>query len=147
MPMGVRKYMQLSKRSGQGVEKLLGELELEVMRVIWVRKTVTVRDVLGTLATKRPLAYTTVMTIMGRLAEKGLLAVDRQSKTHFYRAVYTQEEFEAQAAGKAVDSLIADFGSEPAIRQFVERLSAVDPDQLQQLAEMARQAQEGQDEA
>lgn len=145
--MDARKVTQQGNRSGQGVEKLLGELELEVMRVIWTRKTVTVRDVLGTLAARRPLAYTTVMTIMGRLAEKGLLAVDKRGKTHSYRAVYTQEEFEAQAVGKAVDSLLADFGSELAIHQFVERLSAADPDQLRRLAKIAQRAQEGQDEA
>jgi predicted transcriptional regulator len=145
--MSTRKYRPLSNRPGQGAEKLLGDLELDVMRIIWVRKTATVREVLEALVTKRPFAYTTVMTIMGRLAEKGLLAVDKRSKTHFYRAVYTQEEFEAQAVGKVVDSLIADFGSELAIHQFVERLSAADPDQLRRLAEIARQVQEGHDEA
>lgn len=145
--MSTRKYIHLSNRAGQGAEKLLGELELEVMRVIWVCKRATVRAVLEVLTTKRPLAYTTVMTIMNRLAEKGLLAVDKQGKTHFYRAQHTQEEFEAEAVGKVVDSLIADFGSEFAIHQFVERLSAADPEQLRRLAEIARQAQEGTNEA
>jgi predicted transcriptional regulator len=140
--MSTRNYTQLSSRPGQGAEKLLGDLELDVMRVIWERKRATVREVLEALAAKRLLAYTTVMTIMGRLAEKGLLAVDKQSKTHRYRPVYTQEEFEAQAVGKVVDSLIADFGSELAIHQFVERLSAADPEQLRRLAEIASQAQE-----
>jgi predicted transcriptional regulator len=145
--MSTRKYMQLSNRPGQGAEKLLGALELDVMRIIWERKLATVRDVLEVLATQRPLAYTTVMTIMGRLAEKGLLTVNKRSKTHFYHAVYTQEEFEAQAVSKVVDSLLADFGSELAIHQFVERLSAVDPEQLRRLAEIARQDQAGQDDA
>lgn len=145
--MDTRKYTQLNNHPGQGAEKLLGELELEVMRIIWERKQVMVRDVLEALTTKRPLAYTTVMTIMSRLAEKGLLAVDRRDKTHLYRTVYTQEEFEAQAVGKVVDSLLANFGSELTIHQFVERLSAADPDQLQRLAEVAHQVQEDQDGA
>jgi predicted transcriptional regulator len=142
-----RLHTQILNRLGQGAEKLLGELELDIMRVIWERKTVTVRDVLETLAPKRPVAYTTVMTIMGRLAEKGLLAVDKRGKTHLYGAVYTQEEFEAQAVGRIVQSLLTDFGSEVAIRQFIDRLSQVEPNQLARLAEMARQAQEDHHEA
>lgn len=129
-------------QSDQGVEKLLGELELAIMRIIWARDTVTVRDVLDALTQTRPLAYTTVMTIMGRLADKGLLATEKRGKTYQYRAAQTPEAFKAQAVGRVVQALLTDFGGEIAISQFVEQLSAVDPDQLQQLAEMVKLAQE-----
>jgi len=131
---------------GQATEKLLGELELAIMRVAWGRPSVTVRDVLNTLTKKRALAYTTVMTVMGRLAEKGLLVAEKRGKTHHYRAALTREEFEVQAAGKVVSSLLADFGGEIALRQFVEKLADTNPDQLARLAELARQAQEEQDD-
>ncbi len=138
----MKRYTQLTNRPGQGVEKLLGELELEVMRVVWAQEAVTVRAVLEALAEKRPLAYTTVMTIMSRLAEKGLLAIEKQGKIYHYRATQTLEDFKAQAVGRVVQSLITDFGGAIAVNQFVEQLSAVDPDQLQRLAEMVRLAQE-----
>lgn len=131
---------------GQATEKLLGELELAIMRVAWGRPSVTVRDVLNTLTKKRALAYTTVMTVMGRLAEKGLLVAEKRGKTHHYRAALTREEFEAQAAGKVISSLLADFGGEIALRQFVEKLADTNPDQLARLAELAQQAQEEQDD-
>jgi len=131
---------------GQAAEKLLGELELAIMRVAWGRPSVTVRDVLNTLTKKRALAYTTVMTVMGRLAEKGLLVAEKRGKTHHYRAALTREEFEAQAAGKVISSLLADFGGEIALRQFVEKLADTNPDQLARLAELAQQAQEEQDD-
>lgn len=140
-------YNQSANRSGRGVEKLLGELELTVMRVVWERGRVTVRDVLEALEPTRPLAYTTVMTVMSRLAEKGLLHTEKQGKTYFYRATFTEQELEVQAVGRMVQSLIADFGGEVAISQFVEKLSAVDPDKLARLAELAQQAREEQDEA
>ena len=117
------------------------------MQIVWDRQHVTVREVLETLTPERALAYTTVMTVMHRLVEKGLLIADKEGKTHRFRPVYSREEFEAQAVGRVVQSLLADFGSEVAIRQFVERLSEVNPDQLARLAEMAQQAQEGRDEA
>lgn len=128
--------------AGKGVEKLLGELELAIMRIVWARDTVTVRDVLDALTQTRPLAYTTVMTIMSRLADKGLLTTTKQGKTYQYRAALTPEAFKAQAVGRAVQSLLIDFGGELAISQFVEQLSAVDSGQLQQLAEMVKLAQE-----
>lgn len=140
--MPVHPYTKLTRRTGKGAEKLLGELELAIMRVAWSRKFVTVRDVLDTLKKKRRLAYTTVMTIMGRLADKGLLIAEKDDKTYRYRAAQTREEFEAQVAGQVVHSLIADFGGEIALSQFVKELSATDPDQLTRLAKLARLAQE-----
>lgn len=142
--MAVKRYNKLVGRSGKGAEKLLGELELAVMRIVWEGETVTVREVLEKLTKTRPLAYTTVMTVMSRLADKGLLIANKQGKTYHYRSAYSREEFEAQAASQVVQSLITDFGGEIAISQFVEQLSAADPEQLARLAELAQQAQEEQ---
>lgn len=142
--MATKRYHKIADRSGTGAEKLLGELELDVMHIVWERETVTVRDVLEVLTETRPLAYTTVMTIMSRLADKGLLIANKQGKTYHYRASQSQDEFEAQAVGQVVQSLITDFGGEIAISQFVEQLSAADPEQLARLAALARQAQEEQ---
>lgn len=142
--MAGKRYHKLVDRPGTGTEKLLGELELEVMHIVWEREIVTVRDVLETLTQTRPLAYTTVMTVMSRLADKGLLVADKRGKTYYYRASQSEDEFEAQAVGAVVQSLITDFGGEIAISQFVEQLSAADPEQLARLAELAQQAQEEQ---
>jgi predicted transcriptional regulator len=139
--MAPKLYSKLIRRSGKGAEKLLGELELAIMRVVWSRESVTVREVLTVLNKKRALAYTTVMTVMGRLAEKGLLTAEKQGKMHTYRAALTREAFEAQSAGQVVQSLLDDFGGEVALSQFVKQLSETDPAQLARLAELARQAQ------
>lgn len=144
--MPTRPYSKITQRPGKGAEKLLGELELAIMRIAWGRKSVTVRDVVAVLNKKRPLAYTTVMTVMGRLAEKGLLVAEKSGKTYLYRAAHTREQFEAQAAGRVVQSLITDFGGEVALNQFVKELAATNPGQLARLAELAQQAREGRDE-
>ena len=137
---------KFSRRPGKGAEKLLGELELAIMRVAWSRTSVTVRDVLSTLTKKRTLAYTTVMTIMGRLVVKGLLVAEKDGKTYRYRVRQTRAEFETHAAGQVVHSLITDFGGEVALSQFVKELAEINPEQLKRLAELARQAQAGKDE-
>lgn len=140
--MPAKASAKVSPRSGKGAEKLLGELELAIMRVAWGRKAVTVRDVLDVLKKKRPLAYTTVMTVMGRLADKGLLVAEKKARTFHYRAAYTQVQFEAQMAGRVVQSLIDDYGGETAISQFVKQLTETDPERLARLAELAQLAQE-----
>ena len=144
--MPLRPYSRIIRRTGKGAEKLLGELELAIMQVAWRGDAVTVRDMVAALPRERPLAYTTIMTVMGRLADKGLLVAEKRGKTYHYRAALTQEEFEAQAAGRMVQTLITDFGGEIAISQFVRELSATDPDQLARLAELARLATEAPNE-
>jgi predicted transcriptional regulator len=140
--MDLKHFTQKSGHVGKGVEKLLGDLEMDIMRVVWVHESVTVREVLTAVSTSRTLAYTTVMTVMSRLADKGLLNVDRQGKTHTYRAAYTREAWEAQTVGQVVQSLISDFGGEVAVSQFIEQVTAVDPMLLKKLADLVQQAQE-----
>ena len=134
-----------TQQPGKGIEKLLGELELAIMNVVWTHKNVTVRGVLDALVEHRPIAYTTVMTVMGRLVDKGLLVADKQNKSYNYRAARTPEELESHTVNRVVQTLLTDFGGDLIIRQFVEQLSVAEPGQLARLAELARQAQEEQD--
>ena len=52
---------------------VLGPQELQIMKVVWDRNRVTVRDVYQSLLERRQVAYTTVMTMMNILEEKGFL--------------------------------------------------------------------------
>ncbi|MGH2536345.1 MAG: BlaI/MecI/CopY family transcriptional regulator [Candidatus Promineifilaceae bacterium] len=142
--MPAKRYTHFLKRPGRGAEKLLGKLELQIMRIAWERDAVTVRDVLAALAEDRPLAYTTVMTVMGRLAEKGWLTVEKQGRAYLYRATHPRQEAEAEAVGRVMRALLDDFG-DLAVAQFVKELDEVDPDQLARLAELAQRSEPDQD--
>ena len=74
------------------VDAGLGELEAHVMQIIWQQKKVTVKDVFVELYPKRRLAYTTIMTVMRRLAEKGILDQDRRTRTYIYTPKIDQEK-------------------------------------------------------
>lgn len=116
----------------RGEQKYLGELQARIMEIAWDRGRVTVRDVLGALDSQRDLAYTTVMTVMARLADEGVLARERDGKTYIYRPVHTREEFRAGISGSIVNDLVADFG-EVALAQFVDALEHADPASLERL--------------
>ncbi len=94
----------------------MGDLERAVMERLWAteqppigdpgREWHTVREVHGFLSAQRDVAYTTVLTVMDRLAKKGLVDRRRQGKAHGYRAVATRG---AMTAGLMHEAL-AEFG-------------------------------------
>jgi predicted transcriptional regulator len=81
----------------------LGDLEVQVMRTIWARgEPVTVRDVLGDLQAERPLAYTTVMTVMGNLRKKGWLRRQDEGRAYLYEPLVSAEEYSAALVRQAL---------------------------------------------
>jgi BlaI family transcriptional regulator, penicillinase repressor len=133
------------KTAPGALNKLLGELELEMMEWLWQQPPgeLTVRQVFEAIASRRQpaLAYTTIMTVMGHLSDKGLLTRRLEGKTHFYRVAQTRDEFIARSAARQVETLVADFG-DLALAQFAEQLGGVS---LQQLARIATLAQRNED--
>src|SRR5215471_1988087 len=59
--------------------------ELEFMKIIWRRESATVRDVYEELLERRRIAYTTVMTALKTLEQKGYLRVTRQDRAYVYQ--------------------------------------------------------------
>lgn len=81
----------------------LGDLEVQVMHAIWARgQPVTVRDVLGDLQAERPLAYTTVMTVMGNLRKKGWLRRHDEGRAYRYEPLVSAEEYSAALMRQAL---------------------------------------------
>jgi predicted transcriptional regulator len=111
-----------------GLRKLLGDLEADIMQAIWDcgDAAVTVREIHAAVAQHRQVAYTTVMTVMGNLAKKGLIAVERSGKAHSYRATQTYQQYTESAVGRIVDELLKDF-SGPALAHFARAIQGDKP--------------------
>jgi BlaI family transcriptional regulator, penicillinase repressor len=77
--------------------------ELAIMKVIWRLKKATVRDVYETLRKQRPIAYTTIMTMMNVLEEKGFLAKVRAERAYVYRPTRSQQQVVRQMVTDFVD--------------------------------------------
>ena len=109
----------------------LGELERAVMDHLWDAATPqTVRQVHEALAARRELAYTTVMTVLQRLARKGLVIQIRADRAHQYTPAHGRDEL---VAGLMVDALdqAADSGDRrAALMHFVGRVGAEEADAL-----------------
>ncbi|MGE5612411.1 MAG: BlaI/MecI/CopY family transcriptional regulator [Bacillota bacterium] len=66
--------------------------ELEVLQVLWERGPMTVRQVMEVLGAKKPRAYTSVMSLMSDMAEKGLLVRRAQGKAFVYAPAAPREK-------------------------------------------------------
>ncbi len=138
------RYHKLSRPSPK-VERYLGSLESQVMAYFWRTNSGTVRDVVAHLERTHPVAYNTVLTVMTRLTDKGLLTRELEDRTYRYRAARSREEFLGEISGQIVDDLLADFG-DVAIAQFLTRMEQVAPEKLAVLLALARERTEDADE-
>jgi BlaI family penicillinase repressor len=82
----------------------LTELEQLLMDIVWELGEVTVRDVHRRIQPVRELAYTTVLTMMGVMERKGLVAHRKQGRANVYSAVLSKQAFGARSAKQIVDS-------------------------------------------
>ena len=113
---------------------VLTDQELEIMKIIWTRGTATVRDVYEELLTRRKIAYTTVMTMMGILEQKGHLKKSADERAYVYTPAQPQRE--------VVGNMIHDFlkrvfngSAKPLLVHLVEdkKLSTEELDEIRKL--------------
>ena len=98
--------MAKSERKKIGIGGL-GPLEADIFTVVAEEDSITVREVYERLRKERKIAYTTVMTIMGNLAKKGLLKQNKKSVAYVYSPVYKNTEVAFSIVNKVVDKLLA----------------------------------------
>ena len=79
----------------------LTDQELEIMKVVWSRGSATVREVYEELLQHRKIAYTTVLTMMGVLEQKGRLNKEAGERAYVYQPTEPRAE--------VVGSMVTDF--------------------------------------
>ncbi|TCT16149.1 putative transcriptional regulator [Natranaerovirga pectinivora] len=131
------------KPSEHGLNKVLGTLESEVMDAIWRKGSeVTVREIFDKLALSKDIAYTTVMTIMVRLADKNILDRRKDGKTLYFIPFLSKEEFTSKMVGNVVDSLLEDF-AEATMAHFISRVKKGDRQTIEKLEQLLALSEDG----
>ncbi|MCS6887940.1 BlaI/MecI/CopY family transcriptional regulator [Chloroflexus sp.] len=115
-----------------GLVKVLGPLETEIMQILWQEGSSTVKKVHRKLAQQRDIAYTTVMTTMSRLADKGVLNRERDGLAYVYTPVISEDEFVNLVVRQVLDGLLDDY-SDTAISYMVDYLAHNNPTELRRL--------------
>lgn len=129
--------LSVFKLDRSGLEQALGTLEAQVMEAVWdAGGPVSVEDVRASLEEQgKEAAYTTIMTTMSRLHEKGLLEREQKGRAYHYWAALSRGELGQNVTRRVIDGLLSSF-AEPAISYFVEAMGDTDPDQLDDLANL-----------
>ena len=91
----------------------LAPLELDCMNTLWPMGEGTVREIRDRLAERRPRAYTTIMTIMDRLARKGIVERRKSGRAYIYLPNLTAQEARSHALSQVVESFFG--GSKEAL--------------------------------
>lgn len=109
----------------------MGELEAQVLSVLWdADGWLTPGDVHSVVSQDRPLAYTTVMTILVRLWRKGVLERRREGRAFAYHPVQSREEHAAERMRK----LLTAAGDRPAaLAHFVGAMTPSERAQLRKI--------------
>ena len=107
----------------------LAPLELDCLNMLWPMGEGTVREIRDALASRRPRAYTTIMTIMDRLARKGVVERRKIGRAYTYRPNLSAETARAQAISQVIESFFGgskeslmahlDGGAQPMPRELV----------------------------
>ena len=112
--------------------------ELEIMKVVWDLESATVRDVYEAMLKRRKVAYTTVMTMMNILEEKGYLKKKQADRAYLYRP--------AQPQRQVIGAMVRDFvnrvfngSAEPLLVHLVEEHGLSEKD-LEEIARLRRKS-------
>lgn len=121
-------------RSFHDASRVLGDLEQQVMELLWDDSPLSVRDVQRKIE-RGKLAYTTIMTTLDRLYKKGLLARDKVGLAFVYRPALEREEYQRRVVEAAVTPLLEQ-GSSAVLAAFVDVAADLSDDNLKELEKL-----------
>lgn len=118
------------------VQKLT-DMELELMTVLWRLERGTVHDVIDGLPENRPLAYTSVSTVLRILEQKEVLTSEKSRRSHIYIPKMTKAEYESFSVHHVMESV---FENTPKafVKRFIETVE-LSPEDIQDIQNMLKQ--------
>jgi len=117
-------------------KSVLTEQELEIMKIVWRRGNSTVREVYEEILSRRKIAYTTVMTMMGILEQKGHLKKSSDERAYVYTPSQPQQE--------VVGNMVQDFvkrvfngSAKPLLVHLIEG-QKISPEELDEISRLLK---------
>ncbi len=130
----INKHKPMAKKIGKSDIRLLTEVELELMNILWRIDRGTVKDVLLYLADDRKLAYTSAATILRILEQKKIVKSEKQGRAHLYIPILEKSTYESLSLQHALKHV---FNNDPA--SMVARLvnsRPLDQKELEQITKI-----------
>ncbi|MBD7908805.1 BlaI/MecI/CopY family transcriptional regulator [Sporosarcina gallistercoris] len=126
--MRIRKF----KINESGLNRFFGPLEAKILDVLWNDGERTIKEVQQVLEKEKPTNFNTVMTVMNRLTEKGILQKRPEGRSSLYKPVTSRTEFLNTQSKEMTNELMEEFGS-VVVSHMLDALEDVDDDLVAQL--------------
>ena len=112
----------------------LGETEIEVLNHVWTLKKATVAQVHERILEKRKVAYTTIMTVMKKLADKGYLSFSQDGVTYVYEPARSRHNVQSQLLDGLIEKAFN--GSPAALIQTLVKKEALTSEELEEIRKL-----------
>lgn len=126
----------------RGLELFFGPLEAQIMDILWAAPDLSIKDVQIRLGKDKDLNFNTVMTVMNRLIDKGVLTKTVKGRTSFYRTLESKERFLENQSKEISHNLVEDFGP-LVVSHMLDGLDEADPELLEKLEQKIKALKEG----
>jgi predicted transcriptional regulator len=121
-----------------GLSRFFGPLEAKIMGLLWDADELSIKDVQQRLEQEKPVNFNTVMTVMNRLVEKGVLKKRLQGRLSLFQPVQSKDNFIEEQSKKLTENLLDEFG-DVVITHMLDALKDVDKSLLDQLEQKIQQ--------
>ena len=134
----------MSKVKDSKKQRPLGELEMEIMKTLWQKEEATGKEVWEKVKNSRNAALTTVLTVIDRLTQKGLIGKNKHDGLFLYRPLISREEFTKVSSEKLLKDYL-EISSSSLMASFVDALAEMEPGGIERLSEfIEKKKREGQ---
>lgn len=130
----------MSARKPTSPPPLPSDAELKILRELWVHGESTVREIHERVASEWPVGYTTVLKLLQRMLEKGLVTRHEEGRAHVYRAAASEQRTRRRFARELVERA---FGG--SVRGLVEAAlpaGRARADEIEEIRKMLRRIEE-----
>ncbi|MBO2535662.1 MULTISPECIES: BlaI/MecI/CopY family transcriptional regulator [Rummeliibacillus] len=126
--MNIRKF----KMHESGLNRFFGPLEAKIMDILWNHDEMTIKEVQHILEKDKTKNFNTVMTVMNRLVEKGILQKRTEGRSSLYKPVQSRDEFLNVQSKEMTTELMDEFGN-VVVSHMLDALEDVDDELVAKL--------------
>jgi len=134
------KLLILSKKGNIG--PLSEELERPLMEILWTKGSMRGRDLYEEIRRARDIAYTTALTVLGRLSKKGLIKKDRKSGTILFTPAVSRYAYESAVTESLVQKAF-EVSPDLAVSAFADMFSKMPKGNVEKLEKLLEEKKNG----
>ena len=132
--MLIRKF----KINESGLNRFFGPLEAKIMDILWNDVEMSIKDVQRVLEKEKVTNFNTVMTVMNRLVDKGILEKRAEGRSSLFKPVQSRVEFLSEQSKEMTTELMDEFGN-VVVSHMLDALEDVDDDLVAKLEQKIKE--------